>query len=234
MKKTGIILATEKEFESVKNIMEEIEEKNIRKETFLEGKINGKSCIIARCGVGKVNAARITQKMIDNFNLKCVINLGAAGALDPKLNVGDIVIGEELVQHDFDITAFGHAKGYITGIGDRVYSNQNLVEDFKKIIKKVEDKMYKVETGVTASGDIFCTESQMKNKIYTKFNAKCVEMEGAAIAETCYLEEMPFIIIRSISDTANSRNNAIQYEQFEELASTRCAKILKEYMKNVE
>ena len=233
MKKIGIILATEKEYESVKNIMNEIEEKTIRKEIFLEGKIEGVFCIIAKCGVGKVNSARITQMMIDNFKLEYIINLGAAGALDPMLNVGDIVIGEELVQHDFDITAFGHAKGYITDIGDRIYSDKKLVENFKKLIKNVEDKVYKVETGIIASGDIFCTEAQMKNKIHAKFDAKCVEMEGAAIAEVCYLEEMPFIIIRSISDTLNSQDNAMEYEQFEELASKRCAKILKEYMKNI-
>lgn len=233
MKKIAIILATEKEYESVKNIMDEIEEKNIRNEIFLEGKIEKIPCVIAKCGVGKVNAGRMTQMLIDNFKLESIINLGAAGALDPMLNVGDIVIGEELVQHDFDITAFGHTKGYITDIGDRIYSNHNLVEDFKKIIKNTEDRIYKIETGTIASGDIFCTESHMKNKIYAKFDAKCVEMEGAAIAQVCYLEEIPFVIIRSISDTANSDNNTIEYEQFEELASRRCANILKEYMKKL-
>lgn len=234
MKHIAIILATEKEYESVKDIMDEIEEKYIRKELFLEGKIEGIPCIIAKCGVGKVNSARMTQMLIDNFKLKCIINLGAAGALDPMLNVGDIVIAEELVQHDFDITAFGHAKGYITDIGDRIYCNHDLITDFKKIMKNTEDKVYKIETGTIASGDIFCTEKQMKNKIYAKFDAKCVEMEGAAIAQVCYLEEVPFVIIRSISDSANSENNAMEYEQFEELASRRCANILKEYMKNIK
>ena len=194
------------------------------------GKIKDKKCVLARCGVGKVHAARLTQIMIDNFKLDCIINVGTGGAINPRLKIGDLIVGRTVVQHDFDITAFGHTKGYITDIGDRIYSNHNLVEDFKKIIKNTEDRIYKIETGTIASGDIFCTESHMKNKIYAKFDAKCVEMEGAAIAQVCYLEEIPFAIIRSISDTANSDNNAMEYEQFEELASRRCANILKEYM----
>ena len=234
MKRIGVILATEKEYEAVKNIMDETEENFIRNEVFLKGKIEGIHCVITKCGVGKVNAARITQMLLDNFKLDCIINMGTAGALDPMLNVGDIVIGTELVQHDFDVTAFGHAKGYITDIGDRIYSSLNLIEDFKKIIKNSEYKIYKVETGTIASGDIFCTETQMKNKIYAKFDAKCVEMEAAAIAQVCYLDEMPFIVVKSISDSANSDNNAIEYEQFEELASRRCANILREYMKTIK
>lgn len=234
MKRIGVILATEKEYEAVKNIMDDVEENFIRNEVFLKGKIEGIQCVITKCGVGKVNAARITQIFLDNFELDCIINMGTAGALDPMLNVGDIVIGTELVQHDFDVTAFGHAKGYITDIGDRIYSSLDLIEDFKKVIKNSEDKIYKVETGIIASGDIFCTEAQMKNKIYTKFDAKCVEMEAAAIAQVCYLDEMPFIVVKSISDSANSDNNAMEYEQFEELASTRCANILREYMKSIK
>ena len=133
MQRIGIILAMQEEFEEISNVMEKTEEKLIQGVSFLTGRIEGQNCVVVQSGIGKVNAARVTQIMIDNFNLKYVINLGSAGALDPMLNIGDIVIGDELSQHDFDITAFGHAKGYITGVGDRIYCDENLIKNLKKL-----------------------------------------------------------------------------------------------------
>lgn len=232
MQRIGIILAMQEEFGEVNKIMVTSEEKLILGISFIIGKIEGQNCVIAQSGIGKVNAARVTQIMIDNFNLKCVINLGSAGALDPMLNIGDIVIGDELSQHDFDITAFGHAKGYITGVGDRVYSDETLIKRFQKAIDNLADRNYEIKVGGITSGDIFCTEVDMKNKIYANFDAKCVEMEGAAIAQVCYLDNIPFIVIRSISDSPNG-NNAITFDQFVQLASKRCAKILKAVLKDM-
>ncbi len=232
MKKIGIILATQEEFEEVIKIMKNIEEKRIGNVSFIEGKIEYKNCVIVESGVGKVNAARVTQMMIDYFKIEFIINLGAAGALNPTLQIGDIVIGENLVQHDFDITAFGHSKGYITGVGEKVYSDENLINIIKKSIKNIDEKIYKVKIGTIASGDIFCTSVQMKDKIYAKFDAQCVEMEGAAIAQVSFLNNIPFIVVRSISDTPNG-NNADTYDQFVEFASKRCAKILKEFIKEL-
>ena len=128
MSKIGIIVAMEEELESILDIMDNIEEKEIYGLTFKTGQIEKNKIIVVKCGVGKVNAARVTQILIDTFNVKCVINVGAAGALNPFLNIGDIVIGEKLIQHDFDITAFDHDKGYITGVGDYIYSDSELIE----------------------------------------------------------------------------------------------------------
>ena len=233
MKRIGIILAMQEEFEEIRNIMEKTDEIMIQGITFVKGSIENQECVFAQSGVGKVNAARVTQMMIDNFEIKFMINLGAAGALNPMLEIGDIVIGEEVVQHDFDITAFGHAKGFITGVGDRVYCDNNLIERFKNAMENLNSKTYKIKTGIIATGDIFCTDSDMKNKIYANFKADCVEMEGAAIAQVCYLDNIPFIVIRSISDTPNG-NNAITFDEFVELASKRCAKILKEVLKDIK
>ena len=229
-KKVGIIAAMQEEFESIADIMESKDCKEINELTFLIGKIEDCSCVLVQCGVGKVNAARVTQILIDNFPIEFVINVGAAGALDPMLKIGDIVIGKQLVQHDFDITAFGHAKGYITGVGDRIYSDAKLVKEFQIAIKHIDDRTYKIDTGIIASGDIFCTDVRMKDKIYAKFDAKCVEMEGAAVAQVCYLDNIPFIVVRSISDSPNG-DNAVTFEEFIELASKRCANILKEFLK---
>ena len=230
MSKIGIIVAMEEELESIFDIMDNIEEKEIYGLTFKTGQIEKNKIIVVKCGVGKVNAARVTHILIDTFNVKCVINVGAAGALNPFLNIGDIVIGEKLIQHDFDITAFDHDKGYITGVGDYIYSDIELIEKFKKAANNLKEKDYKIKTGIIATGDIFCTDIEMKNKIYSKFDADCVEMEGAAIAQVCYLDNIPFIVIRSISDSPNG-NNEIDFDKFVELATKRCANILREFLK---
>ncbi len=230
MSKIGIIVAMEEELESILDIMDNIEEKEIYGLTFKTGQIEKNKIVVAKCGVGKVNAARVTQILIDTFNVKSVINVGAAGALNPFLNIGDIVIGEKLIQHDFDITAFDHDKGYITGVGDYIYSDSKLIEKFENAANNLKEKDYKIKKGIIATGDIFCTDIEMKNKIFSKFDADCVEMEGAAIAQVCYLDKIPFIVIRSISDSPNG-NNEIDFDKFVELASKRCANILREFLK---
>ena len=230
MNKIGIIVAMEEELEAVLNIMNNIEQKEIYGISVQIGKIEQKEIAVVKSGVGKVNAARVTQILIDKLNVKSIINLGAAGALSPLLNIGDIVIGEKLIQHDFDITAFDHDKGYITGVGDYIYSDIELIEKFKKAANNLKEKDYKIKTGIIATGDIFCTDIEMKNKIFSKFDADCVEMEGAAIAQVCYLDNIPFIVIRSISDSPNG-NNEIDFDKFVELASKRCANILREFLK---
>lgn len=227
--KIGIIVAEQEEQESVEKIMKVETEKRIFELTFTEGKIKGKNCVLVKCGVGKVNAARTTQLLIDKFKPDYIINIGVAGALNPMLNIGDIVIGTALVQHDFDITAFGHAKGYITGVGDKIYSDDILVQKIEKAIDNQKDRTYKIEKGTIASGDIFCTEISMRDKIYAKFDAECVEMEGAAVAQVCYLCNIPFVVLRSISDTPNGENTTT-YEQFIGTASERCANILREFL----
>ena len=230
MDKVGIIVAMQEELEEVLKIMKEIEEKEIYGISFINGKIENTEVVVVKSGVGKVNAARTTQILIDKLDVKSVINVGSAGALNPALNIGDIVIAEKLIQHDFDITAFDHNKGYITGVGDYIYCDENLINKFQEAENNIDNNAYNIKTGIIASGDIFCTDIDMKNKIYSKFNADCVEMEGAAIAQVCYLDKIPFIVIRSISDSPNG-NNAIVFDEFVKLASKRCADILKEFFK---
>ena len=110
-----------------------------------------------------------------------------------------------MVQHDFDITAFGHKKGYISNVGESIQSDKQLVEKFESIINNIENKDYKIKIGTVASGDIFCTEEWMMKKIHSKFNADAIEMEGAAIAHVCTLNKVPFVVIRSMSDKADGR-----------------------------
>ena len=229
MKKIGIIVALDEEREEIVNLMNNIEVKQVYNLRFLQGTIEGKECILIKCGVGKVNAARATQVMIDHFKVDYIINLGVAGSLNSLMDVGDVVIAKKVIQHDFDITAFGHSKGYITGVGAFIESNPDLVEEFSSVLEEVPEKSYKIKLGIVATGDIFCTESWMKDKIRAKFNADVVDMECAAIAQVCYLNKKPFIALRSISDTPNGEN-VKAYNNNIKLASKRCANVLKEFL----
>ena len=229
MKKYGIIAAMKEEMQEIKNIMTDKEEEKIFELNFIKGTINNCDVVLVEGGIGKVNAARVTQILIDNFEINAIINVGSAGSSNDELNIGDIVIGEKLVQHDFDITAFGHPKGHISNIGQFVESDNILIEKMKQNISEMEDREFKIKIGTIASGDIFCTELNMKEKIRSKFDADAIEMEGAAIAQVCKLDNIPFIVIRSISDKPNGNNN-ITFDQFLEMASKRCAKIIKEFL----
>jgi len=229
MKKYGIIAAMKEEMQQIENIMTEKETKKIFELNFITGKINNTDIVLVEAGIGKVNAARTTQILIDNFNINAIINVGSAGSSNDELEIGDIVIGKRIVQHDFDITAFGHPKGYISNIGQYLESDAELIEKMEQVISKMKNTEFKIKIGTIASGDIFCTEVKMKEKIREKFNSDAIEMEGAAIAQVCKLDNIPFLVIRSISDKPNG-NNFITFDQFLDKASKRCAQIIKEFM----
>lgn len=223
MKKIGIIFAMEEELFAIKKYLTVSKERQIYELKFLEGTINNVDCVLVESGVGKVNAARTTQILIDNYDIEYIINAGVAGGIDNNLNVGDIVIGKFLVQHDFDITAFDHEKGYIPNTDIYIEADKYLTSLAENTIKHTENTSVKV--GTIASGDIFITEKNMSEKIHSRFNALCVEMEGASIAQVCYLCKIPFLILRSISDVPNN-NNKITYEKFLETSTQVVAESL--------
>ena len=229
MKMYGIIAAMQEEMQEIKKIMREVREEQIYELAFIEGKINEVDVVLVESGVGKVNAARTTQILIDQFEVEAIINVGSAGAANDELDIGDIVIGKKLVQHDFDITAFGHPKGFISNVGECVESDTKLIEKMEQTILGLQNEEFKIKVGTIASGDIFCTEIKMKEKIRNKFEADAIEMEGAAVAQICKLDNIPFIVVRSISDSPNGNNN-ITFDQFLEKASKRCAQIIKEFL----
>lgn len=220
MKYVGIIFAMEEELEELLKYLKIEKEYTIFDLSFYEGIINGVYCVMVRSGVGKVNAARATQILIDNIKVDYIFNIGVAGGISKSLKVGDIVIGEKLVQHDFDITAFNHDKGYIPEIGVYIQTDDYLFRLANNVLKS-DDKI-NIVSGVISSGDIFCTEVKMGQKINSKFNALCVEMEGASIAQICYLNHIPFLVLRSISDTPNN-DNVITYEEFLKYSSKNIA-----------
>ena len=228
----GIIAAMQEEMQEIKNIMQEICEMQVYELTFFVGKIYNNKVILVEAGVGKVNAARVTQILIDKFEVKKIINIGSAASCNDKLEIGDIVIGSKLVQHDFDITAFNHPKGYISNIGQFIESDIELTKKLEKTITYLDNKDFNITIGTIATGDIFCTDINMKNKIRTKFNAEAIEMEGAAIAQVCKLDNIPFVIIRSISDKPNGKNE-ITFDEFLKKASKRCAYIIEKFFETL-
>lgn len=215
----GIITATEEEITAIKKYITGSKVNKIFDLNFINGMIGKNEVIVCESGVGKVNASRTTQLLIDNYDVDCVMNIGCAGALKEQLNIGDIVIGKYLVQHDFDITKFNHDKGYIPNVGIKIESDKNLLGMF---LNNIDSNVF---VGTIATGDIFCTDKNMSLKIHNKFNADCVEMEGAAIAQVCYLCNIPFIIIRSISDVVNG-TNTIDYDKFAISSANKVAKLL--------
>lgn len=224
MKKIGIIAAMNEEIDAIKKLMKNITVKQIYELEFIIGKINNRDVVLVKCGVGKVNAGRTAQILIDNFDLEYVINVGTAGGLNEKIEIGDVVIGDKLVQHDFDITAGGHEKGYISNLGTYFYSDKDLINKANTVMNNMKED-FKSYIGTIATGDIFVQDMSVKERIKQEFSPDCTEMEGAAIAQVCTLDKMPFIVIRAISDKPNG-NNEIDFETYLQMACERYAKFI--------
>lgn len=222
MKIISIIFAMNEELSALKKYLSIKNINKLYELTFYEAKLNNQKIILVESGVGKVNAARTTQILIDNYHPDVVYNIGVAGGIANSLEVGDIVVSSSLVQHDFDITAFNHLKGYIPNVGNVIPVDNSLIINTQRILGK-KDISYKL--GMIASGDIFCTSQEMATKINQKFKALCVEMEGAAIGQVCFLCQVPCLVLRSISDCPNN-NNRITYDEFLPSACSKIADIM--------
>lgn len=222
MKTIGIIFAMQEELIELKKYLHINNEKKIYDLIFYEATLNNQNIILTESGIGKTNAARTTQILIDYYKPEAIFNIGVAGGIAKNLKVGDIIISTSLVQHDFDITAFNHPKGYIPNIGNNIPIDNKLLNTTKTIL---DTNNISYKEGLIASGDIFCTKESMATKINTQFNALCVEMEGASIAQTAYLSKTPCLVIRSISDCPDN-NNKVTYEEFLETSSNKVAQIM--------
>ena len=222
MDKIGIIFAMKEELEATLKELEFVKKYKIYDLNFYECRYSDKVCILTECGIGKVNAARCTQILIDKENGDCIFNVGVAGSVTKDVSICDVVIADKLVHHDFNLVSFNHERGYIPNIGMYINCDDYLVKLAQEV--SIDNKTH---VGVIASGDIFVSEAIMGEKIYSKFKALCVEMEGAAIAQTCYLSKIPFLVIRSISDSPNKEaNNNITFDEFLEESSNVAANFL--------
>lgn len=198
----GIIGAMDEEVIKIKEEMQvERIEKKAQMEFFL-GQFLGKDVVVVRSGIGKVNAAVCAQILIDDFNVDAIINTGIAGGVYSEINVGDVVVSTDLVHHDFDTAAFGYELGQVPRM--EVYSfkaDEKLVNVAVDSAKQLDG--FNVYSGRIISGDQFINSREKISFFREKFNAYAVEMEGAAIAHVCYLNSVPFVVLRSISDKAD-------------------------------
>ena len=218
MKTIGIIGAMESEVRHLIARLESPETHEIAGRTFVRGTLAGRDVVVVQSGIGKVAAAVTAQILIDRFGAGVLINSGMAGGLDCRLAVKDLVVGTAAVQHDFDITAFGHAPGYISGEDDTVATafraDEKLVALALDAAVEVLPADSKAITGIIASGDIFVDDSALKSRIITQFGAAAAEMEGAAIAQTAVDNGVPFLILRTISDLAEHQAN-VSFDELE-------------------
>ncbi len=176
-----------------------------------------------RCGVGKVAAALCVQQMVDRFRPEKILMVGVAGALNPELHVGDIVISEDAVQHDFDTTFFGDPPGFISGINCFNFPANPALRD--KAAAAAESLGYHYMIGRILTGDQFISDQAKKEYLVKTFQGDCCEMEGAAIAQACYTNRVPFVILRAISDSA-SDEAIVQYSEFVKEAAEKAIALL--------
>lgn len=222
----GIIGAMDIEIEHINAVMEDKEEITVSGALYTKGKLHGKDVVTAVCGIGKVFAAMCAQTMIVKFGAEKIINTGVAGGLTDKTDILDTVVATALVQHDMDTTYFGDPKGMISGINVVEFPCNSTIAD--KIAENVEGNCVR---GIVASGDCFIADNDKKKEIAETFNAVACEMEGAAIAQVCYVNKIPFCVLRTISDGANGEE--MSYEKFRVVAAEKAAKVIIETVKSI-
>ena len=224
MKKIGIIGAMELEVEALK---EQMDVKNIIEKAsmkFYEGMLRGKDVVIVQCGIGKVNAGICVQILADLFQVDAVINTGVAGSLRAEINIGDIVVSTDACEHDMDVTALGYKQGIIPQMKESFFkADRQLVEAAIEVCREVNPDI-NVYEGRVLSGDQFISGEEIKNKLIDLFDGSCTEMEGAAIAHAAFLNEIPYVVIRAISDKADGSAH-MDYAEFEMAAIEHSVKL---------
>lgn len=230
MKTIGIIGAMDEEIDILKSKIEIISAKNIVGVDFYMGKMYGNNIVIVRSGIGKVNAAICTQVLIDMYGVDYIINTGVAGSIFKELEIGDVVVSDDLLYHDFDTTAVGEALGVIPRMSCSFFKADEELIRIAREAGKIVLTTNKMHVNRIVSGDQFVASSDAKHNIWNNFKAYCVEMEGAAIAHTCFLNKIPFVVIRSISDKADSKAN-ISYDTFVKSAAKKSSDIVEEMIK---
>lgn len=222
--KIGIIGAMEPEVALLKAQMTVERRYDQARMQFVEGLLGEVPVVVVQSGIGKVNAAACTQILIDTFAVTHVINTGIAGLLSPELQVGDIVISSDLVQHDMNVGPLNFAAGQIPGLPVFSFTaDESLIERALASAKEVAPQL-QVISGRVASGDQFVSSSELADYIYTTFGADCCEMEGASIAQVAWLNHTPFVVIRLMSDKPGT-TSSVDYLTFEREASERSARI---------
>ena len=229
--KVGIIGAMEPEVAILREALQNKEELSKGGFTFYTGELAGHTVTLVQSGIGKVAATVATTLLIDNFNPDCVINTGSAGGFDPELNVGDVVISDEVRHHDVDVTAFGYEIGQVPQMPAGFVAHKTLIDAAKASVAILENTQTKV--GLICTGDSFMCDPVRIDKTRQYFPSMlAVEMEGAAIAQACHVLNTPFVVIRSLSDIAG-KESPQSFEEYLEVASVNSSKLVTELLEQL-
>lgn len=223
MIKLGIIGAMEEEVETLLGLMEEKRESQKAGSRFYDGVLEGLPVTVVQCGVGKVNAALCAQILCDCFGVTHLVNTGIAGSLCADLDIGDLVVSQDAMYHDVDAVAFGYPVGKVPGMDVTAFPADDALIGYAFAAAEAVNPGH-TKIGTVASGDQFVASREVKKRIIEITKALCTEMEGAAIAQTAYRNQLPFVILRAISDKADD-STTMDYPSFERLAAHRCAAV---------
>ena len=224
MKTIGIIGAMEVEVAILKEKMEDVRIIKKASMDFYEGTLAGKKVVVVRSGIGKVNAGICAQILADVFSVDAIINTGIAGSLNKDINIGDIVLSTDVVQHDMDATGFGYRKGQIPQMPVFFFEADEKLRKLAKGVCQEVNPEIQVFEGRIVSGDQFVCDQDVKDRIVSEFSAYATEMEGAAIGQAAYLNEIPFLVVRAISDKADG-SAQMDYSEFEKAAVEHSVKL---------
>ena len=228
----GIIGAMEEEVELLKEKITDtviIEKAGMK---FVKGTLKGQTAVVVRSGIGKVNAGICTQILADEFQVEAVINTGIAGSLKAEINIGDIVLSTDTMQHDVDAREFGYPLGQIPRMETLTFlADEKLRKLAKEVCEEVNPDIQVFE-GRVASGDQFVADKETKEKIIENTQAYCTEMEGAAIGQAAYLNKIPYLVIRAISDKADDSAH-VDYPTFERQAIRHTVNLVSSMMERL-
>ena len=232
----GIIGALDIEVKDIISEMDNPTTKTFGQLHFTSGRIGKTDCVVAKCGIGKVNAAVCTQTMILNYSPDMIINTGIAGSTCEKTHIGSVVIADRVVQHDFDTTILGDEAGTLfLPEGNIIYipADAGTVQELEAACSGLEDVDYTI--GTVATGDQFIGTLPARRAINDRFSAVACEMEGGSIAQVCYINKIPFCILRSISDDSSGDEGAhVEYEIFSRSAAQKAVEIICAFIKETK
>ena len=232
IKTIGISGAMEEEVAALKEKMTIEEVRTTAGMEFCRGICEGQQVVVVRSGIGKVNAAVCTQILCDLFGVSAIINTGVAGSLRNEINIGDIVLSEDALQHDMDATGFGYEPGVIPRMETSVFKgDEELIALAEKVCREVNPDIQTFR-GRVVSGDQFISDKAVKERIDRLFSGYCTEMEGAAIAQTAWLNQVPFLVIRAISDKADG-SAEMDYSEFEMKAIEHTVRLVTGMLQNM-
>ena len=223
----GLIGAMDVEVNALKNAIKNKSCKTVASIEFVTGELENKQVCVAQCSPGKVNAALCTQAMIDNFDIEKIINIGVGCSLYSGVCIKDIVVAAELCQYDFDTSATDGVKGLVLNGKTSIETDCVLSDELAAV---AEQSGAVVHRGCIATGDTFIASNELKAEINREFGAICGEMEGGAIAQVCYINKVPFTVLRTISD-GGDENAQMDYPSFKEVAAKISCEIIMKYLR---